>query len=150
MSLLSGATLVLREPELWNATTFPAKVKFYGLTVVDWSPGYWHTLLESWQARPQLVAGLPLRLVILGGEAIRPETVKLWQSSPLKSVRFLNAYGMTETPVTATLFEIPATGEFERVPIGQPVPHRTVTILDEQLQPVPPGAVGNCALVALV
>lgn len=148
--LTVGATLVLREPELWNAMTFPAKVTAYGLTVVDLSPGYWHTLLESWQTSPQLVAGLPLRLVILGGEALRPETVKLWQQSPLKSVRFLNAYGMTETPVTATFFEIPTEGElegeFERVPIGQPVPNRTVTILDKQLQPVPPGTVGELCI----
>ncbi|MCI5193671.1 MAG: amino acid adenylation domain-containing protein [Candidatus Electrothrix sp. AU1_5] len=137
MPLLSGASLIIREPELWNATTFPAKVREYGITVVDLSPGYWHTLLESWQNTPALIEDLPLRLVILGGDETRPETVKLWQQTPLRSTRFLNAYGMTETPVTATLFEMIPDCDFERVPIGRPAPNWQVYLLDEQLQVVP-------------
>jgi non-ribosomal peptide synthetase component F len=44
-SLLCGACLVVREPELWDVKTFPAKVKQYGITVADLPPGYFHTLL---------------------------------------------------------------------------------------------------------
>ncbi len=146
MPLLSGASLIIREPALWNATTFPAKVREYGITVVDLSPGYWHTLLESWQNTPALIENLPLRLVILGGEETRPETVTLWQQSPLCSTQFLNAYGMTETPVTATLFEIPLVGDFERVPIGYPAPNWQIYLLDEQLQIVPEGRMGEICI----
>lgn len=148
MPLLNGASLTIREPELWNATTFPAKIREYGITVVDLSPGYWHALLESWQNTPALIEDLPLRLVILGGDETRPETVKLWQQTPLCSTtRFLNAYGMTETPVTATLFEIPADSDFERVPIGRPA-HKNwqVYLLDDQLQLVSEGKVGEICI----
>jgi epothilone synthetase B len=143
--LLAGATVVLREPALWSAIEFPAKVKEYGLTVVDLPPGYWHSLLASWVQTPALVGNLPLRMVILGGDVTTPELVHLWHQTPLGAVRFLNAYGMTETPVTATLFEIPPDPErrWERVPIGRPTPNRTAYVLDGRLQPQPVGVAGE-------
>lgn len=75
---------------------------------------------------------MPLRLLILGGEETSAKTVKLWQMSPLNQIRFLNAYGMTESPVTVTLFEIPKEGIFERMPIGYPVNEWKVHLLDDQ------------------
>jgi len=146
MPLLSGARLIIREPELWNGSIFLGKVREYGITVVDLSPGYWHTLLESWQNTPALIEKLPLRMVILGGDETRPETVKLWQQTPLRSIRLLNAYGMTETPVTAILFEIPPDGDFERIPIGYPTPNWQVYVLDDQLQVAPNGEAGEICI----
>ena len=130
--LLCGTCLIVREPELWDVKTFPTKVKQYEITVADLPPGYLHALLENWKNTPQIIQNLPLRLVILGGEETSPKTVKLWQMSPLSQIRLLNAYGMTETPVTATLFEIPKEGIFERIPIGYPVNEWKVHLLDDQ------------------
>jgi len=77
--------LIIREPELWDVKTFPAKVKQYEITVADLPPSYFHTLLENWKNTPQIIQNLPLRLLILGGEETSAKTVKLWQMSPLKS-----------------------------------------------------------------
>ena len=144
LPLLVGATVVLREPTLWSAPEFPAKVRHYGLTVVDLPPSYWQTLLEGWSERPALVEALPLRMVILGGEATTPALVARWRATPLRRIPLLNAYGMTETPVTATLYAIPAeVAEVEeRIPIGRPLPQRTAYVLDAAGDPVAEGVVG--------
>ena len=56
-------------------------------------------------------------------------------------VRLLNAYGPTETTITATLGE--AGEEQEPITIGRPLPGRTVYILDRGGRPVPVGVVGE-------
>jgi len=47
-----------------------------------------------------------LRLIICGGDELRPGTVRLWEQSSMSSARLLNAYGPTETTITATTFEV--------------------------------------------
>ncbi|WYD82005.1 MAG: amino acid adenylation domain-containing protein [Candidatus Electrothrix gigas] len=142
--LLNGAGIVIREPQVWNDFDFIAKIKKYGITVVDLLPEYWRLLLHSWATTPDLVTDLPLRLVILGGDVTTPETVELWKKIPaLRSIRFINAYGMTEIPITSTYYEIPDNTSWSKVPIGSPVSNRTIYILDDQLQPVPHGEIGE-------
>ena len=34
-----------------------------------------------------------------------PEVLNLWQQTPLRSIRLINAYGPTEATITATAFE---------------------------------------------
>jgi Non-ribosomal peptide synthetase modules and related proteins len=142
MPLITGASVVIREAELWNAVSFPEKMRKYGITCADLSPEYWHTLLKAWKDRPELVNDMPLRLFILGGDAVRVESVELWRQT-LPTVRLMNAYGMTETPVTSTLYEVPPEGDLQRVPVGLPTPGKTVHILDEFLRPVSDGKTGE-------
>jgi len=146
LPLLIGASLVIREPDLWTSASFPAKIRDYGISVVDLPPGYWHTLLTDWQNSAESLENLPLRLIILGGDETRPETVKLWQQSPLRTRRFLNAYGMTETPVTSALFEISKDGDYPRVPIGTPAPNWRIDLLDSHLQTVAAGTEGEICI----
>jgi thioesterase domain-containing protein/acyl carrier protein len=76
-----------------------------------------------------------------------PEFLRLWQQSPMSSVRLLNAYGPTETTITATFYEIaPGLNEtrtYWRVPIGRPLAGRAIYILDQRGNPVPIGVHGH-------
>ncbi|HMB52697.1 MAG TPA: beta-ketoacyl synthase N-terminal-like domain-containing protein, partial [Thermoanaerobaculia bacterium] len=68
-------------------------------------------------------------------------------------VRLVNAYGPTETVVTATLHTVdgdfdPAAGH--GVPIGRPLGARTVYAVDRRGELVPPGAPGELALGGLL
>ncbi len=146
MPLLSGACLVIREQAVWTAAEFPQKIRDYGVTVADLPPNYLHSLLESWAAQTDLSADFPLRLLIVGGEELRPSTVRLWQRSGLNKLRLLNAYGMTETPVTALLFDVPLSGDFDRVPIGRAVQHWQVYLLNDALQQVALGEIGEICI----
>jgi non-ribosomal peptide synthetase-like protein len=81
-----------------------------------------------------------LRTLLVGGEACPVDLVKRW-SQPGR--RMLNTYGPTETSVTATWTEL---WPDKPVTIGRPMPTYTVHILDDNLQPVPPGEAGEICI----
>lgn len=146
-TLISGATLIVRGPELWTAKDFTEQLGKQRLTVVDLPTAFWHQVLEHWsQNRPEIPHHLP-RLWIVGGEAMKPESLRLWRDLPLKKARLINAYGPTESTITATAFEI--TGEWlsdrlpKRVPIGRPRAARTGYVVDSHGRLVPYGMPGE-------
>jgi non-ribosomal peptide synthetase-like protein len=80
---------------------------------------------------------LPLiRIVNVGGEACPRELVERWGPGR----RILNTYGPTETTVTCTMAEL---RPGRPVTIGRPLPTYRVTLLDDQLRPVPDGESGE-------
>ncbi len=146
-TLISGATLVLRGPEVWPPNQFSEIVTVFGLTVINLPPAYWHQILQEWNQSPQSISGNQLRLVIIGGDAISPESLHLWQQLPIDpAVRLLNAYGPTETTITATTFEIPTDFAGDKIPIGQPLANRKAFILTPSGQPAPIGVPGELHL----
>ncbi|WP_052672410.1 non-ribosomal peptide synthetase [Aliterella atlantica] len=82
-------------------------------------------------------AKLPaLQTVISGGEACSEEIVNQWA----KNRSFFNAYGPTEVTIWATVAKL----DVEQKPyIGRPVANTQVYLLDDRLQIVPVGVVGE-------
>ncbi len=146
-SLLVGARVVMRGQEVWSADELWRAIIELGLTVVNVTPAYMQHVLEEWRQTPQQWQAHQLRLLILGGDRVLPNLLKMWRQMPLQSVRLLNAYGPTETTITATLFDMSQAGEHEPageiVPIGRPLPHRTVYLLDASGTLVPVGMTGE-------
>lgn len=148
-ALCNGATLVLRGDELWTTATFAQQVAVQGVSVADLPPVYFQQLLTAWhQERPAFLEK-QLRLILLGGEKIQPETVRLWRQLACPATRLLNVYGPTEATITATLFDLteyqPAATAVD-LPIGKPLPGRQAYLLDPQRQPVPIGIFGELYL----
>ena len=145
--LLVGARLVLRGPEVWSPADLLYRVKEHQLTVITVPCDYWHEVISEWATAPQQLSGQRLRLVIAGGDRLPPEAVQLWRQSPLRSARLFNVYGPTEATITTTIFDIPRHVEREQpgasIPIGRPLPNRTIYILDKAGQPVPEGVAGE-------
>ncbi|MCB0165297.1 MAG: amino acid adenylation domain-containing protein [Anaerolineae bacterium] len=87
--------------------------------------------------------GQKTRAFIIGGEALFSHQLADWyQHYP--NLRLVNEYGPTETVVGCCVYE--ASGDFtsrEAVPIGRPVANMQLYILDEQLQPVSTGVMGE-------
>ncbi len=87
-----------------------------------------------------------LRLLLTGADML--------QQSPRPDLPFalVNNYGPTEATVVATSGLVPPVEPaepppaLERPPIGRPIAHTEVVILDEQGQPVPPGSPGELHL----
>ncbi|MDZ8084001.1 MAG: amino acid adenylation domain-containing protein [Nostoc sp. DedQUE12b] len=146
-TLIAGATLVLRGSDVWTPTNFQKIISDFGLTVVNLPTAYWQQLAQEWAKTQVLDTNSELRLVIVGGDVMLPEYVAIWQQSAMSRVRLVNAYGPTETTITASLFEIlPQLSEkinLKKMPIGRPLPNRTVYIIDSYLQPVPIGVPGE-------
>jgi acyl-CoA synthetase (AMP-forming)/AMP-acid ligase II/acyl carrier protein len=120
------------------------------LTVVNVPPAYWQQWLQAWSQPHGLSPNAQLRLVIIGGDVVLPEQLHAWRQTPLGTARFLNAYGPTETTITAATFEVPAQLDEllarQHVPIGRPLPNRTAYILDPAGQLTPIGVPGELHL----
>ncbi|MES2000312.1 MAG: Pls/PosA family non-ribosomal peptide synthetase [Pseudomonadota bacterium] len=78
-----------------------------------------------------------LRFINVGGEACPPHLVKRWSRPGL---RFINTYGPTEATASATWAEL---SPDRPVTIGRALPTYTIYLLDEAMQPVPDGAIGE-------
>ncbi|MFT4150848.1 MAG: LLM class flavin-dependent oxidoreductase [Paracoccaceae bacterium] len=77
--------------------------------------------------------------VMVGGEALPGALVNDLRKAGAK--RILNMYGPTETTIWSTVEEV---GEVEGVSnIGLPLANQQVHVLDEAMQPVPPGIPGE-------
>lgn len=140
-TLAVGARLVLRTGPLWMPGAFLRVLAERGITVADLPPAY---LREVLLAGADDAGDLPLRLCLVGGEALTPDVVRLWRTGPLTGARLLNAYGPTEATVTALVHEVEAeAAEGTAVPIGRPLPGTLAVILDQDGNPVPEGAVGE-------
>ncbi|NCT61530.1 MAG: amino acid adenylation domain-containing protein [Microcystis aeruginosa G13-01] len=145
VSLLSGATLVLRtEDMLRSSEDFWQCCQKWQLTVLSLPTAYWHQLAS--ELTPDTLPILSkIKVIFIGGEAIQPAKVQQWQTitgqySPLP--RLFNGYGPTEATIAATFSEF-TSPTITNVPIGRPISNTQVYILDAFLQPVPVGVAGE-------
>ncbi|MEA5552827.1 amino acid adenylation domain-containing protein [Anabaena cylindrica UHCC 0172] len=146
-TLAVGATLILVNAKLLTPWEFHQKLIDYDLTVVNIPPIYLNQWLQFLAETADANPINHLRLVICGGEALPPETLKIWKNSSLKGICLINAYGPTETTITAITFTVPPEitpiESYNNIPIGRPLPNRKVYILDQQKNPVPIGVTGE-------
>ncbi len=145
--LLAGAKLVLRGSEIWSPPEFQNNLVKYGLTVVNPPTAYWNQLLREWDHSEAINRNGRLRLCIVGGDLMAAENMERWSRIGLNGAKLLNAYGPTETTITATTFEVPANfktnGFSQSVPIGKPTALRHIYILDRFFNLVPIGVPGE-------
>ncbi|HYG63624.1 MAG TPA: amino acid adenylation domain-containing protein, partial [Thermoanaerobaculia bacterium] len=147
-ALLRGATLVLRGSALWPPAGLLARVADLGLTVINLPTAYWQQWVHDVAGLAAPPAGLRLRLVLVGGEAMTAEAARLWLAGPLGAVKVINGYGPTEAVVTATAvaLESGALPEVGIVEIGRPLPGRNACVLDRNGELAPAGVAGELCL----
>ncbi len=146
-TLVCGATVVLRpEHVLAPFATFHAFLRQEQVTVLNVSASYWHEWVADLVRTTEVVPS-SVRLVIVGNEPISPEHLASWQRLVGGGVAWLNAYGLTETTIGATLYQTgvgrPAYGLGVSVPIGRPMDNVRAYVLDNQGHPVPVGVAGE-------
>ncbi|GAA6621097.1 amino acid adenylation domain-containing protein [Scytonema sp. NUACC26] len=153
--LISGGTVVLRTQEMLSSiSTFVQKCQEWQLTVLHLPPAFWHQLITE-LARTKQSISPSVRLVIIGGERVLLEKVKLWQEyvqqmlhshQLVEPPQLINAYGPTEATVDATYCNLSAyvlEETLKEVPIGRAIANTQIYILDSELQPVPIGVKGE-------
>jgi amino acid adenylation domain-containing protein len=83
------------------------------------------------------------RTLVIGGESLLAEHLTLWRDAA-PATRLINEYGPTETVVGCCIYEVqPADPRNGPMPIGRPIANTRLDVLDAELQPVPPGEVGE-------
>ena len=149
VTLASGATLLLPPAGTMAPADLLRYLEHQQVTVIDLTPAYWHRLLAV--TEPDDGRLRSVRLMITGGEMADPADCNaLLRAAP--RARLLNAYGLTETTITSALFDVSAAPRpvppegpvpASPVPVGQPVRHARIVVLDDALRPVPAEAVGE-------
>jgi amino acid adenylation domain-containing protein len=128
----TGAALVIPPPGILAGEPLADFLVAHEISYVEISPSVLATVPEP---------GFPaLRRLNVAGEACPAHLVARWAQGR----QMLNTYGPTEATITATVSD-PLSGD--TVPsIGRPVHGTRVYVLDESLQPVPRGVVGELYL----
>ncbi|MBE9029045.1 amino acid adenylation domain-containing protein [filamentous cyanobacterium LEGE 11480] len=142
--LISGSTLVLRNDDMLSSVEqFVKTCQTWQLTVLDLPTAYWQQLVLELAAN-RVVLPVSLRLVIIGGERVAPESIKTWQRMVGDAPQLINTYGPTEATVVATAYAIMSSTRIQNeVPIGQAITNVQTYVLDAYLQPVPIGVPGE-------
>jgi amino acid adenylation domain-containing protein len=138
---VSGATVVLTPRLIAPGPELLDLIEQEKLTVLNLPASYWHEWVRALSAS-QVTLPDSLRLVIVGSEPILPERLAEWQQLVGNSIRWLNAYGMTETTITTTIYEALSEAR-SPVPIGRPIANTQLYVLDQHRQPVPIGVPGE-------
>ncbi|MFF7633261.1 amino acid adenylation domain-containing protein [Kitasatospora sp. NPDC008050] len=143
-TLAAGATVVVHPPGRTDTIEeFRDLLEREGVTVANLPAAYWHT----WQRETEAPVPEGLRLLVVGNEKVWTAAAATWRERTGSRVELLNAYGITETTITSTLYrppaQLPAT---EALPVGRPVPGTTVCLVDAHGEPVPPGVPGELQL----
>jgi amino acid adenylation domain-containing protein len=96
------------------------------------------------QVLPEGAASAGVRRLVVGGEALRGETVSAWQRACPDSEQVVNEYGPTETVVGCCVyFAQPGEVFAGTVPIGRPIANTELYVLDERQRPVALGVPGE-------
>lgn len=133
VTLLNGAQLIMgKKEDLYPGIGLETILKTHKVTEVILTP----SVLKLTDPKQ-----LPdLKTVMSAGESCSLSIIKEWA----QYVRFINAYGPTESTVCATLTQCDA--KDEKIHIGKAIKNTRIYILDKDGNPVPPGMKGELCI----
>jgi amino acid adenylation domain-containing protein/thioester reductase-like protein len=135
-ALIGGATLVLgMREELMPGRTLAKFIVQNRISMICMPP----SLLALMDAEKDTLDCL--NTVVVAGEACPVTTARSWSAG---GRRMFNAYGPTEATVCATTYRV--RGTEDAIPIGDPLPGVSIEIVDESMQRVPAGIVGELCI----
>ncbi len=108
-----------------------------GATTIHFVP----SMLALFLDEPSIETCSSLRRVICSGEALTPDLVQ--RAHDRLAAELHNLYGPTEAAVDVTWWPCDRDAPLQSVPIGRAIANTRMHVLDADLQPVPPGAVGE-------
>ena len=141
-TLYSGGRLVIRDGCLWTPEQTFKALHQHGVTIACFPPAYLKQLAEYAEE-----SGMPppaVHIYCFGGDAVPDQTFEQVKAA-LRPQYFTNGYGPTETVVTPMLWKVPVSEQCGApyAPIGRAVGDRSLYVLDEDLNPLPPGFAGE-------
>lgn len=133
LPLVVGAKVVIPGKEaMANPVLLTETISHYNVTLMQATPSVWQLLLNSsWTGSPVLKA-------LCGGEGW---TRKLADQLLNYVCELWNMYGPTETTIWSSVAQIRK--DDDPITIGTPIGNTGLYVLDEKLQPVPRGVIGE-------
>ncbi|MGH3522331.1 MAG: non-ribosomal peptide synthetase, partial [Mycobacterium sp.] len=140
-TLICGARLVIPRPDGLRDIGYLTDLLYReGITSMHFVP----SLLGLFLSLPGVNQWRTLRRVPVGGEALPGEIADKFHAT--FDAALYNFYGPTETVVNSTSYPVEGTQGTRIVPIGRPKINTQVHLLDDALQPVPVGVIGEIYL----
>ncbi|BBY76492.1 non-ribosomal peptide synthetase [Mycolicibacterium parafortuitum] len=137
-TLACGGRLVIPRPDgLTDIGYLADLLQREGITAMHFVP----SLLGLFLSLPGVNHWRTLERVPIGGEALPGELADKFHAT--FDALLHNFYGPTETIINTTRYKVEGTQGARIVPIGKPKINTTVHLLDDALQPVPPGVIGE-------
>ncbi|MBY3301148.1 amino acid adenylation domain-containing protein, partial [Rhizobium laguerreae] len=138
--LLCGARLVLTTGDVRSPAPYLEAIADHGISkILSVTPSFLEMIALS--AVESGLALVGLKQISTCGEAL-PFAVSSHVAKAFPRARLINQYGPTECTMTSTLFRLDEGGE-GIAPLGRPIWNTQVYVLDDRLQPVPPGVGGE-------
>jgi fengycin family lipopeptide synthetase B len=146
--LMVGATVcpvardIVRDP--WSLASWMQETK---INILHFVPSLFGEFLEALSNKSHEFPDL--RWLIFSGEALPIPFIQQWLDKYGDRVGLANLYGPTEASIDVTYHLIqsrPGSKGENSIPIGKAIDNVYLTILDEQLQPLPEGELGELYL----
>src|ERR1043165_1843450 len=137
-SLLNGARLALMASRQPSLTELGEALKHHRVTTLWLTAGLFHLMVDE-----RLADLTSLRQLLAGGDVLSvPHVQKFLREA--KDCTLINGYGPTENTTFTCCYGMRNGEDLQySVPIGFPIAHTQVYVLDQRLQPVPMGATGE-------
>ncbi|MEP6706031.1 MAG: amino acid adenylation domain-containing protein [Pyrinomonadaceae bacterium] len=124
-------------------------IKQQAVTVIDVVPSYWRSCIQSLAglepAERESLLSNNLRLILSASEPLPSDVPRDWMFGFRHRARLMNMFGQTETAGIVATYPIPRVYEdsVRVMPIGRPIPHTQIHLLDSNSQPVAEGFPGE-------
>ncbi|HVV94023.1 MAG TPA: non-ribosomal peptide synthetase [Hyphomicrobiales bacterium] len=137
-ALLNGGSVAIVGEPRPGLADIGAAIARHGATTAWFTAALFHLMVEH-----RLEELRPLRRIVTGGDVVSPGHAARALAG-LPGCRLVNGYGPTENTTFTTAYDLLAEGwDGGALPIGRPLAHGRVAILDEDLAPVADGEVGQ-------
>ncbi|CAL2092255.1 amino acid adenylation domain-containing protein [Tenacibaculum sp. 190524A02b] len=139
--LFGGRLIIVPKSVTKDAISFTNLLVEQGVTILNQTPNSFYVLQEEFLSRK--IETISLRNIIFGGEALNPTYLREWKQN-YPNCKLINMYGITETTVHVTYKEIKVEDIISsRNTIGVAIPTLSCYLLDENLNIVPQGVIGE-------
>ncbi|NOU07011.1 MAG: non-ribosomal peptide synthetase [Hyphomicrobiaceae bacterium] len=137
-ALLNGGRVVIVEDAVPSLDVIANTIRNHGVTAVWLTAGLFHLFAER-----DLSAFAGVRQLLAGGDVLSPSHVRRVLDA-LPQCRLINGYGPTENTTFTCCFSIPRSGWGDgSVPIGMPISGTKAYIVDDALELVADGEIGQ-------
>jgi acyl-CoA synthetase (AMP-forming)/AMP-acid ligase II len=147
MPLICGGELHLLASDHYSPELTLNTIHAEKITLMNCAPSPFYPLIEN-QSAESLRKLTSLRIVFLGGEPISGARLKEWVTSGYCTTELVNVYGVAECSDVSTYYRL---HDFERyvtgsVPIGIPIDHTQVHVMDSEMNCLPDGEIGELCI----
>ena len=138
-ALLNGSALAIMPAGLPSLAEIAGAIRRYEVTTLWLTSGLFNAMVEQ-----QLDTLASVKQVYSGGDVLSPVHVRKFLDACGADNTLTNGYGPTENTVFTCAYVIPKDHPADMpVPIGKPVAHTTIYLLDGEQKPVNAGEVGE-------